>query len=108
MQKIALSKIIREEILRAIVFASVLFTLLFAGFATIVYAADGGKFGEILNQILASGNWQSPGDGTVRNCNALWWTPASGYVRVPPAGFSCPGANTCIYGIQTNGTPMCR
>lgn len=55
MQKIALTKIIREEIIRACTFALTLFILLFSGFATLAYAAtDGGVFGNMLNNILAS------------------------------------------------------
>ena len=71
MQKIALTRIMREEILRAVVFAATLFVILFAGFGTLAYAADGGIFGQILNSILASDNWQAPGDGTVKNANNL-------------------------------------
>lgn len=41
MQKITLIKIIREEILRAVVFASTLFVLVVAGSVGIAYAADG-------------------------------------------------------------------
>lgn len=85
MQKIALSRVFREEILRALVFATTLFVLVFAGFGTLAYAASnpGGQFGQILNMILASGNWQAPGDGTVRNSAKLGNKDASGFVQTP-------------------------
>lgn len=44
MQNIALKKILREEIIRAFVFVISLSVFLGAGFAGVVYAADGGKF----------------------------------------------------------------
>ena len=71
MQKIALSRIIREEVIRALVFGISFFAILSVGTVGIVYAADGGKFGAILNLILASGNWEAPGDGKVKNCEKL-------------------------------------
>ena len=46
------------------------------------HAASGGKFGDILNMILASGNWGSPGDGTVKNADKLGGVAATDYVRV--------------------------
>jgi hypothetical protein len=108
MQKIALTKIIREEVLRAIVFASVLFAILFAGFGTLAYAADGGLFGEILNKIMVK-TWNDPSnDGTVKNCEKLWGKSPSEYVQVPSGGFTCAGANTCMYKIDATGTPECR
>lgn len=106
MQKIALSKIMREEMLRAMVFATTLFVIFFAGFGSLAYAADGGLFGEILNKILASGNWQSPGDGTVKNSEKLGGLPPSSYIQVQP-GQSC-GASQCITGFNPDGTVICQ
>lgn len=54
MQKSPLSQILREEITRALVFGVSFFVILSTGFVSIAYAANGGKFGEILNNILAS------------------------------------------------------
>lgn len=107
MQKITLSRIIREEVIRALVFGISLFAILFAGFATLAYAADGGEFGRILNLILVK-SWNDPtNDGKVKNCEKLWNKLPSEYAQVWAAGFSCPGTQ-CIYGTQANGTPMCR
>ena len=44
MQKIALSRIIREEVIRALVFGISFFAILSVGTVGVVYAADGGKF----------------------------------------------------------------
>lgn len=72
MQKIALSRIIREEVIRALVFGISFFAILSVGAASVAYAAvDGGKFGQILNLILASGNWATDTTGTVKNSAKL-------------------------------------
>lgn len=106
MQKIALAKIIREEIIRAFTFALTLFVLLFAGFGTLAYAADGGAFGTILNKILVKA-WDDPtNNGTVKNCEKLANIPATGYVKIPSGGISC-GNNKCIEGIDASGVPRC-
>lgn len=108
MQKIALTKIIREEIIRACTFALTLFVLLFSGFATLAYAADGGMFGDILNKILVK-TWNDPtNDGTVKNCATLGNKTPAEYVQVPPGGWSCANPTACIYGIDGAGSPMCR
>ena len=60
MQKTPLSMILREEILRAVVFGISFFIVLTAGFIGIANAANGGIFGSILNSILASGDWENP------------------------------------------------
>ena len=67
MQKIAFSHIIRQELTRALVFGVGFFTIMILGFVSVAYAAPGGIFLDILNKILASGNLESPGDGTVKN-----------------------------------------
>lgn len=77
MQKTSLLSIVREEVLRALVFGLSFFIILTSGFVGIAYAANGGIFGDILNKILASGNWEAPGDGTVNNSTKLGGTDAS-------------------------------
>ena len=71
MQKIALSRIIREEVIRALVFGISFFAILSVGTVGIVYAADGGEFGRILNLILASGNWTTDTSGKVKDSAKL-------------------------------------
>ena len=60
--------------MRGIVFALAFLVTLGAGIVTVAYAAanPGGQFGEILNKILASGNWQTPGEnGKVKDAAKL-------------------------------------
>jgi hypothetical protein len=71
MQKITLSRIIREEVIRALVFGISFFAILSVGTVGVVYAADGGKFGQVLNLILASGNWTTDTTGKVKNSAQL-------------------------------------
>ncbi len=52
MQKIALSRIIREEVIRALVFGISFFAILSVGSVGVAYAGNGGVFGEILNLVL--------------------------------------------------------
>jgi hypothetical protein len=106
MQKIALSRIIREEVIRALVFGISFFAILSVGTVGIVYAADGGKFWEILNLILASGNWTTDMTGKVRNSAQLWGKPDSAFVQTS-GGFTCPLSNQCISGINSSGVPQC-
>lgn len=75
----------------------------------IVNAASGGKFAEILWQILGITPDQVltyAGDGTVANANKLGWLPASNFQKVAPSQ-SCP-ATKCIYWFDTSGNVMCR
>jgi hypothetical protein len=107
MQKNAISQIIREEVLRAFVFSLAFFILMISGFIGVTYAAaDGWIFGNILNSILASGDWSAPGDGTVENANKLGWSGASAYVKISGSR-SCGGAQ-CIYGFDASGNIMCH
>lgn len=106
MQKNHLFSVIREELIRAIVFFSGFAILTVASIGGVAHAANGGLFGDILNRILASGDWQNPGDGTVKNSQKLGHADASSYQRVM-AGQSC-GANQCIYGFDMGGNVMCR
>ncbi len=106
MQKNHLFSVVREELIRAIVFFSGFAILTVASIGGVAYAANGGLFGDILNKILASNDWQNPGDGTVKNSQRLGYMDASMYQRVMP-GQSC-GANQCIYGFDAGGNVMCR
>jgi hypothetical protein len=105
MQKFSLSHIIRVELIRALVFGLGFVTVTSIGFVSVAYAANGWLFGDILNKILASGNWEAPGDGTVANSLKLWNIPAADFVRVK-AWQSC-GAGKCVMGFQADGTVDC-
>lgn len=90
MQKTPLSLIMREEALRALVFGLSFFVILTSGFVGVAYAANGGIFGDILNKILASGNWEAPGDGTVKNSQKLGGLTVDNFTRNPSGGLVCP------------------
>ena len=75
-------------------------------FSGVAYAANGGVFGDILNRILASGNWETDTTGTVRNSDKLGGKFPSEFVQVSGA-FTCP-TNQCVYKIASSGTPECR
>lgn len=67
-----------------------------------------GKLGEILNQILASGNWQTENTATtitVKNAATLGGKNPNEFVAL---GTQECGSNQCIYGFQPNGNVMCR
>lgn len=71
MQKIAFSQILREEVVRAIIFAITFFVIMLSGFIGVAYAAEGGLFGRLLDSILVK-TWDDPtNDGTVRNAQNL-------------------------------------
>ncbi len=76
------------------------------GFVSVAYAANGGIFWDILNKILASGNWESPGDGTVKNAERLWNKLPTEFVTAK-AGQSCGGWK-CIQGFLPDGTVVCE
>lgn len=109
MQKIALREIIREELIRAMVFAATFFVLITAWSIGIAYAAaDGWLFGNLLNQILVSA-WDDPAnDGTVKNAASLGWVAATSYVKLSsdPALRSC-ATNKCIYWFEADGSVKC-
>jgi hypothetical protein len=105
MQKTALKTLVREEVIRAFVFSVSFILITSVGFVWVAHAASGGKFGDILNAILASGNWESPGDGTVKNAEKLGGAVATDYVRVK-AWQSC-GAGKCVTGFDPDGTVKC-
>lgn len=107
MQKIAMSQIFSEEILRAVIFSVSFFAIMLSGFVGMAYAAtDGGYFGILLNKILVTA-WDEPtNDGTVRNANNLGGQAANTYVPVG-TNRSC-GSNQCIYGFDASGDVQCR
>jgi hypothetical protein len=104
----SLYRIVREEVLRAVIFFTTIFVLAVVSFGGIAYAVntDGGLFGEILDKILASWDWKNAWDGTVRNANNLGGTPASGFQKINPWQ-NCP-ANQCIYSITAAWNISCR
>ena len=71
MQKTALSQVIQEELTRALIFTIGFFVMLSFGFVSVAYAANGGAFGDMLNKILASANWETDTTGTVKNSASL-------------------------------------
>lgn len=75
------------------------------GFVWVAHAANGGIFGDILNRILASGSWEAPGDGTVKNSQKLGWSGAESFVKVNWP-FTCP-LFECVSGIDTDGSVLC-
>lgn len=106
MQKLSLSQIIRQELTRALIFGVGFFIILSFGFVSIGYAANGWIFGDILNKILASGNWESPGDGTVKNAERLWNRLPTEFVTAK-AWQTC-GGGKCIQWFQPDGTVICE
>jgi hypothetical protein len=106
MQKTRILSLVHEEIIRGIVFATTLMILFTAFFWSIAYTANpGGLFGEILNRILASGNWQTDTTGTVKNAEKLWNELPTVYMRA--TAIDC-GTNKCIRGIDASGNPQCN
>jgi hypothetical protein len=108
MQKNAISQILREEIMRASIFALAFFIFILSGFVWIAYAADNGWFfGILLNKILVTA-WDEPAnDGTVKNAASLGGNPADAYVPLHATSRSC-GSDQCIYGFDTDGSVLCR
>lgn len=101
MQKSPLFALIREEVTRALVFGIAFVVIVSVGFTGVAYAANGGKFGEILNLILtgniagvAGKTWETPGDGTVANATKLGGKLSTEFILVK-AGQSC-AANKCV------------
>lgn len=98
--------IIREEILRALVFGVSFFIILTMGLVGVANAANGGIFGDVLNKILASGDWSNPGDGTVKNADQLDGLDSTNFIK-PGVNRSC-AAPQCIYGFDGVGNVLCR
>ena len=96
---------IREELIRALVFGVGFLTILSLGFVGIASAASGGIFGDILNTILVSGNWQTDTTGKVKNTEKLGGDTADKFVRVNPLQSCNPGK--CITGFNPDGSVNC-
>lgn len=65
----------------------------------------GGKFGEILSKILASGNWQEPKDGKVKDAAALGGVSADKFQQLGTKRSCAP--NQCVSGFEANGDVRC-
>lgn len=99
----------RSAFIRGMLFGGgMLFSILVGVYALSVLASEnpGWRFWEILNTILASGNWQTDTTGKVRDSARLGGLEPHQYVRAG-ANQSC-GTNQCIYGIDPSGNVMCR
>lgn len=92
------------------VFAGIIALVVFlGGVFAVANAADnnGGEFGEILNKILASGNWMTDTTGEVKNAQHLGGIAADKFQKTKWQIQSCP-ANQCITGFTEDGTIICR
>ena len=106
MQKTPFSLLLRQELTRALVFGVGFFAILSLGFVSVAYAANWGIFGDVLNKILKSGNWEAPGDGTVKNAEKLGWKLPVDFVKA--GGNRTCGAWQCVNGFDnTTGNVTC-
>lgn len=73
-------------------------------FVSIAYAQNnsGGIFGDILSKILASNNWQQPGDYSIKNAKQLNGIDAKEFQVIKNKTQQCP-ANQCVIGFNDNG-----
>lgn len=97
-------------LMRGAVMGAAAFLVFFGGIAAMVaygQSSSGGRFWEILNKILASGNWQTDDTGTVKNAEKLGGQPASAYQKISSADQQC-GAGMCMVGFSSNGTILCQ
>lgn len=78
----------------------------FLGGVYAVSANTGGKFGEILDKILVSGNW-TQSDGTVQNAQKLGNLEAHQYQKTSSQTQRCE-PNKCMIGFKENGEIMCE
>ena len=107
MQKNNLFWTIRTEVVRGVSFWLAFAVTILISIGGVAYAANAwGAFGEALNKILASSNWQAPGDGTVKNAKALGGKTVDQFAKIG-SNRTCP-ENQCVYGIATNGNVLCR
>lgn len=74
-------------------------------FAVASASTSGGKFGEILNKILANNNWETS-DGTVKRAEMLGGKSAAEYQIIQGKRQCDPGM--CIVGFNTDGTIKCE
>lgn len=75
---------------------------------SIAFAAGptGGKFGEALSAILASGNWEQPNDGTVNNALTLSGITDSSKLMMLTNTNGCP-TGQAINKIDAGGAIFC-
>lgn len=106
MQKTRLFSIIQEELLRAVIFGVSFFAFLTFGLIGVANAANGWLFGDVLNKILASGDWTNPGDGTVKNADQLDGQDSTNFIKAG-VNRSC-AVPQCIYGFDAVGNVLCR
>lgn len=65
----------------------------------------GGKFGEVLNNILASGNWENS-DGTVKNALKFNGESVENFQKIGEKR-TCE-ANKCVAGFDEQNNVICR
>lgn len=77
--------------------------------SSIAFAAGptGGKFGEALNKILASGDWMNPNDGTVNNALTLSGVADSSKLMLLTNKTGC-SAGEAINKIDAGGQIICK
>lgn len=108
MQKNTHFSAILQIIVRGVAIGVVALAVFLGGIFAVANAADsGGKFGEILNKILASGNWQTDTTGLVNNAQKLGGVEASKFQQIATANPSCP-AGQCVVGFEANGNIKCQ
>ncbi len=92
---------------RGVIIGIVALIVFLWGVFAVAHANSGGRFGEILNKILASGNWEKDTTGTVKNAQNLGGKPASEYQQIKWPNQTCnPG--TCMVGFHSDGTINCK
>lgn len=108
-----LAKTVKEEFIRAFLFASflALFVATYA-FAAVSYPSTspnsevaGGRFADVLNRILANHNYQTDTTGVVANSAALGGVAADQWQQKLKS--SCP-ANQGIQSIDQQGNVTCN
>ncbi|MGP1582741.1 MAG: hypothetical protein ACTTH6_00715 [Candidatus Altimarinota bacterium] len=109
MQKTTIFSSLGKFALRGAIFGLSALAVFVAGIFTISYVAaqnPSGTFGQILNKILSSGDWQNS-DGTVKNASQLGGLDASKYQKISGANQRCP-ANKCVAGFDNSGNLLCN
>ena len=92
MQKTTIFSSLGKIALRGAIFGLSALAVFVTGIFTISYVAaqnPSGTFGQILNKILSSGDWQNS-DGTVKNASQLGGLDASKYQKKTRANQRCP------------------
>lgn len=109
MQKTTIFSSLGKMALRGAIFGLSALVIFIAGIFTISYAAaqnPSGTFGQILNKILASGDWQNS-DGTVKNASQLGGLDVSKYQKISGSNQRCP-TNKCMIGFDNAGNLLCE